>query len=158
MRLVDHQEAHLHLLYPLPENLGAQALGGEVEELVVAVDGIVEGEVYLPAGHAGMDGEGLDAPGAEILYLVLYQGDKGGHDDGQALPHHGRKLEAQRLSPSRRQDGQHVLSGQGGRDYLLLLGTERRVSPVFPQYFFHFGKDNEYFGKIFAYVRVNLRN
>ena len=64
MRLVDHQEAHLHLLYPLPENLGAQALRRQVEELVVTVNGIVEGQVYLPAGHAGVDGEGLDAAGA----------------------------------------------------------------------------------------------
>ena len=73
----NHRDVH-------PAELGAedvrvQPLGRDVEELVVAEDGVLQrGDNLLPV-HAGMDAKGADAPVLEVLHLVLHQGDEGRH-------------------------------------------------------------------------------
>ena len=61
MRFVHHDEADLEHVEVGAEKLGAEPLGGDIEQLAVAVSGVVERQVHLPPGHPGVDAERLDA-------------------------------------------------------------------------------------------------
>ena len=112
------------------EQTGLEPFGGDVEEFAVAVSGVVQGQIDLVAIQSGMDRDGLDSPGSEVLDLVLHQGYKRGHNKGETVLHEGRNLEADRLASSRREDGQHIPSRERLFDDALLHGTERIVPPI----------------------------
>ena len=112
------------------EKPGLEPLGGDVQELAVAVGGVVQGEVHLVAVEPGMDGDGLDAPGGEVLDLVLHQGDEGRDHEGEALFHHRRHLEAHRFASSGGEDGEHVAARERLVDDALLHGPEAFVPPI----------------------------
>ena len=150
VRLVHHQETDLHLLHPGPEQVRAQPLRRQIQKLVIPVHRIVQRDIYLPSGHARVHGHCFYPPRPQILHLVLNQGDERRHHHRQSLSHHRRHLKTDRLASACRQNRKHVLSDQCGRYYLLLLGSERSVSPVFFQDFFHKHKDIKYSGKNFA--------
>ena len=57
------------------EQVCVQAFRAQVQELVVSVGGVVQGQVHFPAVHAGMDGHGPYAPLPEVLHLVFHEGD-----------------------------------------------------------------------------------
>ena len=116
------------------EERGPQALRGDIEELEVAVGGVVQGVVGLPAGHPGVDREGLDAAGGEVLDLVLHQRDERGHDERDAVPQERGDLEAHGLAAARRQQRERVPPVQRGGDDLLLHRTEGLVAPILPQH------------------------
>ena len=135
MRLVDDDETDVHHVEIGTEQRSIEPLGRDIQELASAVCGVVQGQVHLPPVHPGMDAKGLDAPGIEVLDLVLHKGDERGDDQREAFAHQGRDLEADGLAASRREDGEHVPAVQRGLYDLSLHGPERVESPVFLEYF-----------------------
>ena len=129
VRLVHHQETDLKHVQVGSEKRRAEALGRHVEELAVAVGGVVQGRIHFAARHSGVHRYGLDAPLLQVLHLVLHQGDQGGHDQGQAVPHHRRHLEADGLAAAGGKYGESVTSLQRGSDDFLLHRTEGVVAP-----------------------------
>ena len=89
--------------------------------------GFVQGPVVCIAPHERIDMDRRDAPGPQVLHLILHQGNKGRNDQGIALQNQARHLEAEGLAASRRQNGQHVPSCQDGRNDFPLPRTEGSV-------------------------------
>ena len=135
MRLIDDYVADIQYGKIVLENACRQPFGGKIEELEVPVGSVVQGGIDFAGAHSHVDGKSLDAPGFEVLDLVLHKGDERGNYQGYALLHQGRDLETDGLASSGRKHGQHVRTLQGGGDYRFLLETERAVAPVLPKHF-----------------------
>ena len=128
--LVHHDVGHVEDAQVALEELGVEPFGGQVEELVVPIGGVVQGQVYLAAVHARMHGNGPDAAVPEVLYLVFHEGNQGRHHQRDAVPEEGRHLEADAFAAPRGEDSQDVPSGEGLADDLFLHGAEGVVAPV----------------------------
>ena len=135
MSLIYDDEIHIHFLDIILEHTGGQTLWGDIEELEVAIGGIVQCELDLATAHSGIDAQGLDASVIEVLHLVLHQCDQRGHHYGNSLSHKRRDLKTHRFSASCRKYGQHVAAVKSRVDYVFLTGPERVVSPVFGEDF-----------------------
>ena len=133
MRLVHHDVIDLEYIYVRLEQGCGKTFRREVQELEIPVCGIVQGRVHLKTVHTGVNSQGLDAAGFEVLHLVLHQGYQGRDNQGYAVLHKGRHLETDRFSTTGRKDGQDVTVFQGGGYYLLLLRAEAIVTPVLLQ-------------------------
>ena len=94
MSLVDDDITHLHLRKITPEQESREPLGRDVQELEVAVAGIIENKVHLIAAHSGMHGQCLDSKLLKMPDLVLHQGNQRSDDNCDTLPHHRGHLEA----------------------------------------------------------------
>ena len=138
--IVDRQQRQ-----PGLEQRRTQPLGRYVEELEIAVGGIVQRQLHLAPLHARMNGQRADTPVFEVLHLVLHQRDQGRDYQRDTLLHQGRHLEADGLAAARGQDGQHVPAVRRGGDDLLLHRTEGIIAPILLQYFqcFHLCKCKE---------------
>ena len=133
VRLIDDDVGEVHVPEVLPEEARGETLGGYVEELVVAVGGVVEGEIDVAFRHAGIDGYGADAPVAQVLDLVLHQGYERGDDKGKPRLHHGRNLKADGFAAAGWEDCEHVTAFHRRLHNFLLLGAEAVVAPIFLQ-------------------------
>ena len=131
--LIDGQQRDVHAHDTQAEGLGGQPFGGDVEELYVAVDAVVEGDVDLAGREPRVDRHGGDVPRPEAVHLVLHQGDERRDDDAQPLAGHRRDLVGERFAAARGHERQRVAPLHGGADDLLLHGAERRESPVAAQ-------------------------
>ena len=112
------------------EEVGGEAFGGEVEELVIAEDAVVKLRVDLGAGHAGVDGGGLDAAPAEVVDLVFHQGDERGDDEAEPFSGQGGHLEGERLAAAGGHEREGVAAGANGVDDLFLKRPEGVVAPI----------------------------
>ena len=134
MRLVNHYVADVHLLDIASEKFGRKSLRRKVQELEIAVCGVVQIKLDFMACHPHIYGQRLHSPVREILHLVLHQCYQRGHHQRDPLLHQRGYLETHRLAAAGRQDRQHVPTAYGSIDNLLLHGTERSVPPIFLQY------------------------
>ena len=71
--------------------------------------------------------------GLERIHLVLHQSDERRHHDRQTRPDQRGQLKAQRLAPSRRQQGKHIFSCQGIADNFFLQRAKRGKAEVLLQ-------------------------
>jgi len=76
-----------------------------------------------------MDGHGLDLKPAQLIHLVLHQGNQGSNDKADSFHGQGRNLEGNGLPSPGGHQGQAILSGEDGKDDILLQGTELIVAP-----------------------------
>ena len=157
---VHHDEGNVHPSEPSLEEAGGEPFGGEVEELVVAVGGVVQGQLDILPVHAGVDRNGADPALGQVLDLVFHQGDERGDDERDSLFHQGGNLEADGFSAAGRKDGKHVPSREGILDDVLLHGPERFVAPIGLQYLFrrHNGYKFNDFDWNTPEILINLRD
>ena len=130
VRLVHDDEGDVQDGKVVLEQPGLDALGGDIQELVVAVGRVVQRQVHFAAVHPGMDGDGPDPPGSEVLDLVLHQGDEGCHHQREAVPHQGRNLETHGFPAAGREDGEDVAARERLLDDALLHGPESVIAPI----------------------------
>ncbi len=119
------------------EHLGeagdAEALGGDEEELELAIEVVAADLAGVVAGEAGVDAGDAQTVGGELRGLVVHEGDEGADDEGGvegalAGAGHGGKLVAQTFAGAGRHDEEHVLTpGEGAADGFLIL-TEGGVA------------------------------
>ena len=82
---VDGDERGLAAGEHLGEARDAHALGGDEEELEVAVEVVAAGLAGVFAGEAGVDAGDFEAEGGELGGLIVHQGDKRADDEGGLL-------------------------------------------------------------------------
>ena len=82
--LVDGQQRHPHLGQRLDEARAAEALRGDVDQPVGAGPELADALRPLQLGDGGVDDRGRDAPGVQLLQLVLHQGDERARPPGSA--------------------------------------------------------------------------
>ena len=131
--LVDGQQRDLHPLDAQPEGVGREPLGGDVEELHVAVGAVVQRNVDLAGREARVDRHGRNVQRAQPVDLVLHQGDEGGDDDAEPLAGHRRDLVGERLAAAGGHQRERIAPLQHRADNLLLYGPEGVVAPVLLQ-------------------------
>ena len=131
MRFIYDDEVHIHPAQPRLEQFGAQALGRNVKEFIVAVNGVVEGDVDLAIRHSGIDGQSRNPAVAQILDLVFHQGDERRNHQADPGAHHRRHLETDGLPAPGRQDRQHIPPGQRLGNNLLLHRPKPVIPPIF---------------------------
>ena len=136
--LVDGEQLHVHAHDAQPERFRSQPLGSHVEELDVAVDAVVQGDVDLPGRESGVDGHGRDAPGPQAVDLVLHQGDERRDDDAETLAGERGNLVGERLAAARGHEREGVAARQHRPDDLGLHGAEFVEAPVAPQHVVYF--------------------
>ena len=134
MCLIDHQQADVQVGELHLEHLRVQALGRDIEEVVVLVDDLVVGLHDLLARHAHADEGGLDATFNEVVGLVLHERDEGRHYQGKTSERQARHLERDALAAARGEQSQGVVPGKNGGYNILLQWAEGIVAPVFLQY------------------------
>ena len=128
--LVDGDETHVHVTQFRLEKFGSQALRRDIQDLDVAEDTVLQGDDDFLAGEAGVDGGGTDAQTAEIVYLVLHQGNERGDDDARAFLSQCRHLEGDGLAATRGHQSQCIMATGDGLDDLLLNAAEVIIAPV----------------------------
>ena len=127
--LVDGDERDVHAHDAQTEGLRGEPLGGDVEELHVAVDAVVQRDVDLPRREPRVDGHGRDAPCAQAVHLVLHQGDERRNDDGQSVAGHRWHLVGERLAAAGGHQRQRVAPLHDGENDLPLHGAELPEAP-----------------------------
>ena len=137
MSFVHNDIAHIHFLDITAEKRGPQALGRNIQELEVSVGRIVQRDIHFPPAHTGIHAESLYAAVVEILDLILHQSDQRSDHYRNPLLHQRRDLKAHGLASSCRQNCKHISALQSSTDDILLLRTERVITPVFLQHFKH---------------------
>ena len=133
MCLVHHDIADVHHLQVGAEQAGAEPFGRQVEELEVAVGGVVQRQVHLVPVHAGIDAQGLDTPVVQLLDLVLHERDERGDHEGDPLLHQRGHLETHGLPAAGGQDREDIPAGHRLPDDVFLHGTEGLIPPIRPQ-------------------------
>ena len=130
MAFVDGDEADVHPPQFGAEDVGVQPLGRDVEEFVLAEDGVLQRGDHLLAVHARVDAEGADAAGAEVLHLVFHQGDEGGDHQAHAFAGQRGHLEGDGLAAARGHEAQRVAPAPDAADDVFLDAAERVVAPI----------------------------
>lgn len=95
MGFVDGDETELHVAQLAEEDFSLKSLGGDVEEFVLSVDGVVEGGDEVVVVESGVECEGFDVSGTQVFYLVFHECNEGGDDEAKARHGHGGDLERQ---------------------------------------------------------------
>ena len=135
VRLVDGNHTDVHLPQFGLEDFGTQPFGRDVKELEASEDAVVQCHDDFLARHPRVDGQCLDAPFAEVPYLVLHQCDEGGNHNADALLGQCRHLEGDGLPASRRHQPEGVVSFSDAPDDFLLYPPEVVISPIGLEYF-----------------------
>jgi hypothetical protein len=71
-----------------------------------------------------VDGNDGKVPDAQGIHLVFHQGDEGRYDQRDPGEDQGRKLIAERFSPSGGHNHQGIFSGEDGFEDLFLTGAK----------------------------------
>ena len=127
---VDGHERYVHAHDAQAEGFRREPLGGDVKELDVAVDTVVQRDVDCTRREPRMDRHGRDVPCPQAVDLVFHQGDQGRHDDAQPLLRKPGDLVGKRLSAARGHQGQGVAPVHHRTDDTLLYGAEFGEAPV----------------------------
>ncbi len=111
------------------EAIGAEPLGGDVEEADIAAgDGVEDGRL-LVLRDGGVDRRSSDPGRAEGVDLVLHQREQRGDDDGDAaVEEQGGHLVAEALAAAGGHDGESVPAREHAGDDLLLPFAEGVVA------------------------------
>ena len=133
MGLVDGDEAHLHALHFVLENLRAEAFWRHVEQFVGAEDAVVEVFQNFVARLSRIDGRRLYAPFLQIGHLVFHQGDERRNHDGHPLKCQGRHLERDTLSAARWHQSERVVARRDALDDFRLNAAKVIVAPILLQ-------------------------
>ena len=126
VRLVDGKEGDAAAAHEA--HAPRQALRCQVEELQLSARKRLHDAVVLLARVGGDERGGRNPVRGELRHLVAHQRDQRRDDDGEPLPHQGRKLVAERLAPAGRHDGEHVAARLDRPHDLLLPGPEGVVA------------------------------
>jgi hypothetical protein len=126
VRLVDHEQADLHLAHAFEEARSGEALRSDVEQAQLAGGSASEragvgGAVLLRVDQR--DAVAEPARG-ERLDLVLHQSHQGRDDDRQVVAQQPGELVAERLPGAGRHHDEHVPVRQRGLAGLALPGAE----------------------------------
>lgn len=85
----------------------------------------------VTVGHkTGVYGKGFDATFAEVLHLVLHQGDERSNDNANPFLGESRHLKGDGLTASRRHEPQCIFAFADTGDDLLLQVAEGVISPI----------------------------
>ena len=120
----------------LLENFSLQSLWGEIHELILAINTIVQSDINFPPGHSRMHRQGHDVPRSQLLDLILHERNQWANDERQPVQYKPRDLKADRLPSSCGQQRKDIFSLQDSLHNLALQGSEMIVAPVFLQYGF----------------------
>ena len=112
------------------EQLRGKTLGRHIEYLDGSKDGIFEGGQYAVVGHAAVDGSSTDAPTAQVLHLVLHQGNERRDDNADTLLCQCRHLESDALAATSRHEAQRVVASPYTLDDFTLDAPKVIVAPV----------------------------
>ena len=130
VRLVHHKHRDIHLGRARLEERGCKPLRRDIKQLVVAINGIVQSLVYLLICHSRIDRQRLYSPIVKVLHLVCYKSNQRRDNYADTLLCKRGNLETERFAAA----GWHKHKGipplQNRLYNLLLVGTERAVSPV----------------------------
>ena len=124
MGFVDGEKTHL-LVFEQGQEVGiGQALRRREDDLRGAGSERGLGGADLLGGHAAVQLERGDAALAQLVALVLHQGDERRDDDRDAWQQQGRQLVAKRFAGTRGHEGQRRSARQHVGDDLLLAGAQ----------------------------------
>ncbi len=142
MCLIDGQQAYIHTAQVLPEGGRFKPFRGDIQELQVPEDTVIDCNVDLTGMHSRMHGRSLDPSVFQVLNLVFHQSYQGG--DHHAYPFHsqGGHLETDRFSTTRGKQGQGITSVENRLYDIFLHWTEGRISPVLNKYVVDLHQDN----------------
>ncbi|MNL31179.1 hypothetical protein D3C87_1529540 [compost metagenome] len=130
MRLVDCEQADLHLLRTGDHNVRPQALGRDVEKLRITVNAIIQRNIYLRLAHPRMDRCGWNVPAFELLHLVLHQRDEWRHYNANTFGSHHGHLETDGFPAACRKQYQRIHSIQDRLNGIFLERPESVVAPI----------------------------
>jgi len=124
VRLIDDEAGYPRLGEAVEEARTREPLRCHVEELEAAQPRHPQRLQLVGAGERGVDVGRLDMELAEAIDLVFHKRDERRDDDREPVPEECRDPVADRLTGSRRGDGEHVPAGQLGLHHLDLAGAE----------------------------------
>ena len=130
MCLVDRDKTDLHVLELRLEELAAQTLRGDIKELGISQDTVLQYSQDIITLHTTIDGSRHDTPLAQVMHLVFHQGYQGGDDDADTLHGKCRYLKGDGLATTCRHQSQCVMSGTDRLDDLPLNTPEVIIAPV----------------------------
>ena len=110
-----------------------ELLGGRVDELLEALGDGPLGLLTLGGRERAVDGDGLEALGAQRLGLILDERDQGADDDRGSRHRQGGELEAKALARAGRHQDQRIPAFQGRPHGALLTRAEPPQAEMFPQ-------------------------
>ena len=112
------------------EYVRVQTFRRNIEEFVITEDAVFKcSENFLPC-HAGVYGKGFDATFAEVLHLVLHQGDERSNDNANPFLGESRHLKGDGLTASGRHEPQCIFAFADTGNDLLLQVAEGVISPI----------------------------
>ncbi len=124
VRLVDREERHLALVEEALRALGAQPLGGQVQQVQLAGEEELLDGAPLVEALGGVEEPGPHPERGERVYLVLHQRDQRRDHHAGAASDQRRDLVAERLAAAGRHQHQCVAATRDMLDDLLLLAAE----------------------------------
>ena len=131
MRLVDDEPRDRHVAEDAHEGIRREALGRDIQQAQIpGTRGLHRLAAHL-AGQHRVQRRRPNSPLVQLVHLVFHQRDQRRHHQCRPWQQDGGKLKAERLSRSRRHDGQHIVPLHHGAHEVLLTGAKRRVPEVF---------------------------
>jgi hypothetical protein len=130
---VDREERNRQAAQARHRAFVAEALGRDVEELQLAGARVVEDAHLLVEADGRVEHGGRDAAQAELVDLVLHEGDERRHDERHAGQQRRRELIAEGLAAARRHHAEDRAPLEDGGDEFLLAGAEGVEAPVATQ-------------------------
>ena len=141
MRLIDHKQAHVHILELGEEELRLKSFGREIEELIVLRNDTLVGLEHLLMRHAHEDRSSLDTSLDEMVDLVFHERDERSDHDAESAKCDGRHLEGDAFATARREEAERIMSGENRGYDVLLQRSEGIIAPVFLQYSVNVGQN-----------------
>ena len=141
MRLIDHKQAHVHILELGEEELRLKSFGREIEELIVLRNDTLVGLEHLLMRHAHEDRSSLDTSLDEMVDLVFHERDERSDHDAESAKRDGRHLESDALAAARREESESIMTRENRGYDVLLQRSEGIIAPVFLQYSVNVGQN-----------------
>ncbi|MNK83643.1 hypothetical protein D3C87_1034630 [compost metagenome] len=139
VRLVDGQARNRHPLERGDERAVAEALGGDVDELVGSSRQLGQPMLGLVRIERGVDEGRGNSSLDEAVHLILHQGDERADHQGRAVQHHRRQLIADRLALPGGHDGHGLFAVEDRLNDLTLTLSKGRVAEIALQRVFKHG-------------------
>ena len=131
--LVYGNKAHLHLGHPRLHHCRGNTFGGNIEKLHIAIDAVIQSDIYLSARQARVDSHSVYMAAAQCIHLVFHQRHKRSDHNTQSLTSHRGDLIEQRLTRTRGHQRKCISPPNNRLDDLLLSRAETLVAPPFLQ-------------------------
>ena len=130
MCFVDGDETHLHMAQLGLKQTTAQPFGRHIENFGTSQNTVFQDAQHLLVRHTAVNGSSLDTQLAQVVHLVLHEGNEWCDDYTNTLLSQSWYLEGNAFAATRRHQSKRIVTSTNGLDDFALNAAKIIIAPI----------------------------